>query len=81
MTDDRPRPTRDVDAHGRPGRALEDEITAVDAYDLGRGIAAFAHVAHEGHLALGNVAAAIATEDGTRIERVHVRVATACEWL
>ena len=51
------------------------------AEPLGRGIAALAEVAHDRDLARGNVAVAITTQDGTRIERVHVRVTTACEWL
>ncbi len=32
------------------------------------------HVTHDRDLAGGNVAASITTQDGTRIERVHVRV-------
>ena len=77
VVDERPRLSREVDAHRGPGRALEHEIRAVDAHDLGRGIAALAYVAHDSDLAGGNVSAAVATQDGSRIERVHVRVAAA----
>ena len=75
-----PRPTREVDAHRRPGRALEDEIRAIDAHDLGCGVAVLAHMTHDRELIRGDVTPAVTTEDGTRIERVHVRVTTACEW-
>jgi hypothetical protein len=81
VTDERPRSAHDVDGHRRAGRALEHEIAAVDAHDLGRRIPALAHVAHEVGLARGNVASPVATQDGPRIEREHVRVATVCERL
>jgi hypothetical protein len=35
---------------------------------------------HDRELIRGDVTPAVTTEDGTRIERVHVRVTTACEW-
>jgi hypothetical protein len=76
-----PRPPREVDAHRWTACALEDEIRAVDAHDLGCGVAVFANVAHDGKLIRRDIASAVTTQDGTRIERVDVRVATACERL
>ena len=81
VADEHPRPAREVDAHRGSGRALEDEIRAVDANDLWRGIAALAYVTHDIDFAGGDVTATVATQDGTRIERVHVRVTAACEKL
>jgi hypothetical protein len=81
VVNESPRPTREVDAHRWAGRALEDQICAIDAHDLGRGIAAFANVTHDGDLAGRHVVPAETTQDGTRIERVHVRVTAACERL
>jgi len=78
---DRPRPPRDVDAHRGSGGALEDEVGAFNAHDLGCGISVLAHITHHRKLVHGDIAPAITTQDGTRIERVHVRVATACERL
>jgi len=72
---------RKVHAHRGPGGALEDEIRAVDAHDFGCGIAVLAQVTHDGDLTGGDVTPAVTTQDGTRIERVHVRVTTACERL
>ena len=74
-----PPPLREVDAHRRPARALENEIRAIDAHDLGCGVAVLANVAHDGELIRRDIALAVTTQDGTRIERVHVRVASACE--
>lgn len=62
-----------------PVRALEDEVGAVDSYDFGCHVAALAHVTHDRDLAVGDVTPAITTEDGTRIERVHVRLAPSCQ--
>jgi len=76
-----PWPPREVDAHRWPARAFEHEIRAIDIHDLGRGVAVLAHVAHDGKLIRRDIASAVTTQDGTRIERVHVRVATACERL
>jgi hypothetical protein len=71
----------EIGAHGRARRALQDQIGAVHAHDLRRGVATLAHVTHHDHFGVGDIAAAVPTQDGTRIERVHVRVATACERL
>jgi hypothetical protein len=40
-----------------------------------------AHVAHHGDLSGGDITSAVTTQDGTRIQRVHIRVATAREVL
>jgi hypothetical protein len=75
----RPRPAGEVDAHRWPGGAFEDELRAVDAHDLGCGVAVLAHMTHDRDLTRGDVTPTVTTQDGTRIERVHVRVATSCE--
>jgi len=77
----RPRSPREVYAHRWTARALEHKVRAVDAHDLGRGITVLAHVAHDRELIRRNVASAVTTQDGMRIERIHVRVATARERL
>ena len=76
-----PRPPREVNAHRWPTRALEHEVRAIDAHDLGCGVAVLAHVAHDGKLIRRDTSSAVTTQDGMRIERIHVRVATACERL
>ena len=76
-----PRPPREVDAHRWTTRALEHEVRAFDADDLGCGITALAHVAHDRELICRDIASAVTTQDGMRIERIHVRVATARERL
>jgi len=60
---------------------MRNEIGATDAHDVRRRISVLAHVPHEGDLAGRHVALAVTTQDGTRIERVHIRVTTACERL
>jgi hypothetical protein len=79
VAQEQPRPACEIHTHRRSGRALEDEVGSVDAHDLGRRKAALAHVTHHRDLTGGDVAAAITTQDGTRIERLQVRVTTACE--
>ena len=81
MAEEQPRPAAEIHMHRRSACPLENEIRTVDPHNFGRGIVALAHIAHDRDLAGGNVAAAITTQDGTRIERVHVRVTTACERL
>ena len=81
VAEEHPWPAREIHAHRGSGRALKDEVRAVDANDLWCGIAPLAHVPHHCELARRNVAAAVTTQDGTRIERVHVRVTAACEEL
>ena len=77
----RPRPPRQVYAHRRSAGALEHEVRAIGAHDLGRGVAVLTHVAHHRELIRRDIAPAVTTKDGMRIERIHVRVATACERL
>ena len=79
VTQEHPGSAREVDTHRRPGRALEDEIGARGAQHLGRGVAVLADVPHDRDLTSGDVAPAVTTQDGTRIERVHIRVTTARE--
>lgn len=79
VSDQSSRPPCDVDAHRWPAGALEDEIRAVDTNDLWCGVTALAHIAHDRRLTCRNVALALTTQDGTRIERVHVRVTTGRE--
>ena len=76
-----PRPLPEVCTHRRSARALEHEVRAIDAHDLGRGVAVLTHVAHHRELIRRDIAPAVTTKDGMRIERIHVRVATACERL
>lgn len=76
VTDEGPAAAREVGPHRRSRRALEDEIGAVNADDVRCGIAALADVAHDGDFAGGHVVLAVTTQDGTRIERLHVRVTT-----
>ena len=76
-----PRPLPEVCTHRRSARALEHEVRAIDAHDLGRGVAVLAHVAHDRKLIRRDTSLAVTTQDGMRIERIHVRVATACERL
>jgi hypothetical protein len=81
VAEEQPRSAREIHAHRGSGRALEDEIRAVDANYLWCGIAPLAHVPHHVELARRDVTPAVTTQDGTRIERVHVRITTACEKL
>ena len=81
MSKKSPWPPREVDAHRWTARALEHEVRAIDLHDLGCGITVLAHVAHDRELIRRDTPPAVTTQDGMRIERIHVRVATACEWL
>ena len=76
-----PRTPREVYAHRWSTRSFEHEVRTIDAHDLRRGVAVLAHVPHDRKLIRRDVTPPVTTEDGTRIERVHVRVATACERL
>jgi hypothetical protein len=74
-----PRAPREVDAHRWTTRALEHEVCAISAHDLGRRVAVLAHVAHDRKLIRWDTPSAVTTQDGMSVERIHVRVATACE--
>jgi len=76
-----PRPPGEVHAHRWTARALEHEVSTIDAHDLRCGVSVLAHVAHDRKLIRRDIASAVATQDGMRIERIHVRVTTACERL
>ena len=76
-----PRPPREVHAHRWTARALEHEVSAIDTHDPGCGVSVLPHVAHDRKLIRRDIASAVTTQDGMRIERIHVRVATARERL